>query len=180
MLFNYQITNLPNYQISSKRLPDTEIEIKVSQRVRAVLLRNGKKRRIQVVSQIKTDRPNRGAVTDPTAHRMRNVVEITIRRDRVQAGTAVGLHIVEKTVQNVARIGEHISHVVKHDCAHIIPNKGQGQGWRAQFNVVQEQGLAAEREPGLQIARAGLIEPETTMRVAASGEKSLRKRNEVG
>src|SRR5579871_5546604 len=162
-----------------KSLPYAEKEVEMSQLVEPILLRNREDRWIQVVTQIKANRPYGCAISDSSSYCMRDVVEIAAWRDRILAGALVWLHPVKKTVHDVPGRGKHISHIMKDHGAQVISYKGQGQRRGTQFQVVQEQRLAPQGEAGRQIARPSLIEPEPAIGIASSGKEAFRQRDKI-
>src|SRR5437763_8057567 len=87
--------------------------------------------------------------------------------------------MAQKTIQNVTRRGKNIAHIMKQHSAEIIADKRQRQRRSAQFKVVQEDCLPAQREASLQITRPCLVHAKSAMRIAATREKPLWQRNKV-
>ena len=91
-----------------------------------------------------------------------------------------------KAKRNVAERAENVPHVVKEDALMFSPISG-----KAQFDIIEEQRIAAERKSGgwrrgaaghqrrTDIARAGLVERESAKGIRAAPEEALRQRNRL-
>ncbi len=75
---------------------------------------------------------------------------------------------------------ENVSHVVKHDETESLADKRQAHGRSAQFQVVDEHGVPADRKPRKLIARPRLIDGKSSQGSAAASEKVLRQGNYAG
>src|SRR5712692_2394459 len=71
---------------------------------------------------------------------------------------------------------ENVSRVVEKSAAQAVAHHRQSHG-KPQFLIEDQQGQPAHRKAGLGITRAGLVQPESAQRVAASGEEALRQSN---
>src|SRR5205085_4233280 len=60
----------------------------------------------------------------------------------------------------------------------ILLEIGQLNRWGAQLDVVDEERFAAYGEAGLQIARPGLVDGKSAMRIAAAGKVFFRQWNQ--
>src|ERR1700757_2029364 len=75
---------------------------------------SGKDRRVEIVTEIKAKRAKKCLVMHPQPDGVGNVVEVTLCIGRlVQTEIGVLLLPSEKVVDHVARLREHISHIVK-------------------------------------------------------------------
>src|SRR3981189_359866 len=68
---------------------------------------------------------------------------------------------------------------MKHHRAQIVADKRKWQRWRTQFKVIQKDRLSPQRKSARQVSRTGLIDPETSVRRASTGEEALRQWRKV-
>src|SRR5712691_1531786 len=70
-------------------------------------------------------------------------------------------------------MGKDVAHVVEQNRTQVLPQIGQGKRRQAQLQLVKEQRIPADGKAGFEIARAGLIESKSAMRVRAAAKKAL-------
>src|SRR5438105_12083379 len=98
---------------------------------------------------------------------MREIIEVAGRgRPEVAAAAYILLRGSEHAGKNITRRGEYISGVVKDDGTQVLLEIRQLDGRRAQLDVVDEQRFAADGKAGLQVARPGLVDGKSAVRIA--------------
>ena len=129
----------------------------------------GKVGRIEIVPEVNTQRTDGCLVSHPQSNGVRDVVVITLlRRVLMPANFRIGLMPAEQAARHILGTSKHVSHVVKNNKPNVVLNHRNGNSWKTEFEVVDEQGTAAERKAGERIAGSGLIQSEAAVRVTAS------------
>src|SRR5580692_7503565 len=80
----------------------------------------------------------------------------------------------------VARISEHIAHVVEQDEAYRIAKVGKYRRWQAQLGIVDQRSCSADGKARLRIARSGGIDGKTAHRRGPAGVETLRQGKQFG
>ena len=70
---------------------------------------------------------------------------------------------------------ERVAHIVEEDGAQIVIHDGSNDGRSAKFDTVEEVSLTSDRVSSGIVARTGLVDRETAMRVAAARVEPLRE-----
>ena len=140
----------------------------------ALRRRNRKCRRIEVIANVKTHRPDRSAVTRPGAHRVRHIIEVAGCRGWIQTETPVGLRKLKDTVGHISGRGKNIPHIMKHHCAQIVADKREWQRRRAQFKVIQEERFATQRKTAGEVAWACLVDAEPAVGSCCRRRRSVQ------
>src|ERR1700682_5465301 len=73
---------------------------------------------------------------------------------------------------DVLDVGINVTQVIEQHAAKIVADQR-----KAQLHVIDEQGIAAEREPGDQVAWSSLVVGEGALGRGAAGKESLRERD---
>src|SRR5512133_1437027 len=104
----------------------------------SVRLRNGKYRRVEIVSKINAYRPDRGLVTYAGADRVRHIVEVAARSWTAEVATRLWIVLVifEEGRHDSTVFGENIAHVVEEHEAHVLLHPRQGGRWESKFEIV--------------------------------------------
>ena len=87
---------------------------------------------------------------------------------------AAGVVVLLSAWTATAQSGASISGVVKDDGTQVLLEIRQLDGRRAQLDVVDEQRFAADGKAGLQVARPGLVDGKSAVRIAAAGKVFFR------
>ena len=141
-------------------------------RITRATLTTGKRRRIQIVPEIKAHRANRGLVAYAYPEGVRNVAVVTLQGAAVlRAQARVLLTPAQQIVKQLMAVGKHVAGVVKDHKADVVLHEGQSGSREAQFEIVQEQGCPPEWKTAERIAWTCLIQPESAVGVAAARKK---------
>ena len=107
-------------------------------------------RRIQIVSEIEAQWPNRSLITQPNSHGMRCVIVTFIVEISHATGVGfsvgkqalgwIGLMPARQPLQQIVTGREDIAHIVKDREAETLSQIGQADGRKAQFFAVDEEG----------------------------------------
>src|ERR1700751_3464228 len=98
----------------------------------------------------------------------------TLRRGQCTSGQTplgAGLMPAHQAFQHVVRRRKYIPHIVKNGESESLSQIRQRHCGETQLEVIHEYCRAADRETRRGIARSCLIQPESTMRVAAAREE---------
>src|SRR5215469_813063 len=119
---------------------------------------SGKDRRVEIVTEIEAYRTNRCLVMHPQADRVRNVVKVTLRVGRlVRTEIGILLFPTKQAVDHIARLGEHVPHVMKNGETDVVLDKWQVCRREPQFKLVQKQAAPPGRIPSLKVSWSCLI-----------------------
>src|SRR5579862_2736404 len=118
----------------------------------------GKRRWVEIVPEIKANGADGCLVMHSESDGVGDVVEVALRIGRlVHADIRVPLLPGQKVVQHVARLGEHVPHVVEKREADVVSDEGQIRRWQAQFELVEEQAASPGWKSRFQVAWSCLI-----------------------
>src|SRR5450432_4245909 len=163
----------------SKALSDAEEEVEVrslpnSRRIGgvAVVDENRVDGRVEVITQVEAERPDRRVVAKARAERMGKITEAALavgfcigacsRGDRAQvpAGLAMGLGHSQDAGPDLRRFYKYVAHVVEGDQSEAIADVGQLGAGETHLGAVHKGGGTSDGEAGLGIAGAGGVDPE--------------------
>ena len=113
-------------------------------RVRRLLLTTGERRRVEIVSEIETDRTNRRLVAYPHADSVRNITEIALRRGTLlQARLDVLLLPAQQIVKHVVTIRKNVAGIVKNREAQVFLKERQCRRRHAKLQIIKKNRAAA-------------------------------------
>src|SRR3984885_1190720 len=123
-------------------------------------------RRIQLVPNVHADRADRRGITQTKADGMRKIIQVGDRR-RLPVEV------------DVTHIAIHIAAVVENRAAQPVADEWQFHR-KTQLLIENQNGQAANRKSAAWITGSGLIEAESTKRLAAASKEPLGELNDVG
>src|SRR5689334_8136389 len=161
---------LPRRGAEARQLRDWFARVALQQ-LQGVAAETQIRRRVDAVRKITSDRTHRSAIPDSETDSVCHVVEVV----QISLTDSKG---------DIADRAVHVAHVMKQDALDVRPKKRESQ-----FRVVEEQGVASQRESGRLraraaghqwrscIARSGLVEWESPERIRTTAEKTLGQRD---
>src|SRR5208282_2876060 len=118
----------------------------------------GKVRRIQIVTEVKAQWPNRRLIADSEANCMRSIVVIALQvRIRLETELLVGLVKAPQAGEHFLRPRKHVAHVFKNGKADAVQKVRHSNVWKTHLQIVEEYRAAADGKPGERIAWSCLI-----------------------
>ena len=117
-----------------------------------------KDRWIQIVSDVKAQRPDGRLITHAHTDCMREVVVTALQmRALVDADVRVGLMPAQQALDHFLGPREHVPHIVKDGKSDTVIQVRDGDVGEAQFEIIQEHRTASERKSGKGITRPRLV-----------------------
>src|SRR5215470_4056347 len=117
-----------------------------------------KRRRIQIVPEIKADRANWRFVAHSHSDGVGDVAVIALQGCAVLVTESrVLLAPATQIVKEFMAVGKYVTRIVEYYEADIVLHEWQGRGRKAKFDVVQKQSCAPERKSSKGIAWSCLI-----------------------